>query len=442
MPTRYQTLVQERADLVAEGDVIFVAAETASRDLSAEEHARDDAIQHRLDAIGQELVLEERRRERERTVAGPANGAASYGRISAMHDRGSDRPWGADTGAPFGEFLQAVARRAISGQTDPRLMAHYDAVAQGAGEAIGADGGFLVEQDVAAGILQRMYQMGEILSRVKRIPISANSNGIRINALKEASRATGSRWGGIQGYWVDEGTAPTATRPKFRRIQLEVKKLAALGYATDELLADAVALESVMTTGFTDELTFLTEDAIIEGTGVGQPMGILVAPVTVSIAKEAGQAAATIQFENVQKMWARLWGPSRSNSAWFINQDTEPQLNSMALVIGVGGVPVYLPAGGLAGSPFSTLFGRPVIPVEYCSTLGTVGDIILGDFSTYLLIDKSIQQASSLHVAFTTDEAAFRATYRVDGQPAFEAPLTPFKGSNTLSTFITLATRS
>jgi HK97 family phage major capsid protein len=440
MPTRYQTLVQERADLVAEGDVIFVAAETASRDLSAEERSRDNEIQTRLDAIAQELVLEERRRERERTVAGPTNGTTGYANITAVRDRGADKPWGTDTGAPFGEFLQAVHRQRMHGQWDPRLEPM--AVAQGAGETVGADGGFLVQQDIAAGILQRMYQTGEILSRCTRIPIGANSNGIRINALKEASRATGSRWGGITGYWVDEGTAPTASRPKFRRISLEVKKLAALGYATDELLADAAALESVMTNGFTEELTFLTEDAVFEGTGAGQPQGILNSPALLSITKESGQAGVTIVKENIDKMWARLWAPSRSGAVWFINQDIEPQLDSLQLGIGTAGVPVYLPPGGLSETPYARLKGRPVIPTEYNATLGTVGDIVLADMSQYLLIDKSVQQASSMHVAFTTDEMAFRATYRVDGQPSWEAVLTPFKGSNTLSPFVALATRA
>lgn len=438
--TRYQALLQERADLVREGEELFTAAETGSREMTADEQSRDDAIEVRLDAIAKDLAREERRRERERAVADAVDIVAGQRPIiTGGHNRAADRPWGSDTGAPFGEFLQAVARRAITGQTDPRLT--YEAVAQGAGESIGADGGFLVEQTVASGIWQRMYTMGQILSRVTRIPIGPNTNGLRMNALKEASRATGSRWGGIQGYWVDEGTAPTATRPKFRRIQMEVKKLACLGYATDELLTDAIALETVMTRGFEEELRFLTEDAIVEGTGVGQPLGVLNSPVILSIAKESGQPATSIVFENIQKMWARMWGPSRANAAWFVNQDTEPQLDSMALSIGVGGVPVYLPAGGLAGSPFSTLMGRPVIPVEYCSTLGTVGDIIFADWSQYMVIDKSIQQASSMHVAFTTDEMAFRATYRVDGQPAWESVLTPFKGTNTLSPFVVLANR-
>jgi HK97 family phage major capsid protein len=81
--------------------------------------------------------------------------------------------------------------------------------------------------------------------------------------------------------------------------------------------------------------------------------------------------------------------------------------------------------------------------VEYAATLGTVGDITLADLRKYRLIRKGgVEQASSIHVRFTQGEQTFRAFYRCDGQPVPRSALTPFKGSNTLSPFITLATRS
>lgn len=131
------------------------------------------------------------------------------------------------------------------------------------------------------------------------------------------------------------------------------------------------------------------------------------------------------------------------NAAWFINQDIEPQLYTMSLAVGTGGVPVYLPAGGLSDSPFASLMGKPVIPCEYSSSLGTIGDITLLDLSQYFLIDGgSPESAQSMHVAFSTFEQAFRAKYEVDGQSAWRTTLTPFQGSNTLSPFVALATRS
>lgn len=129
---------------------------------------------------------------------------------------------------------------------------------------------------------------------------------------------------------------------------------------------------------------------------------------------------------------------------WFINQDTLPELMSMSQPVGTGGAPVWLPAGGASGKPYDTLFGRPVTEIEQAASLGTVGDIILADLSQYLCIEKGgLQSASSIHVQFVTDEQVFRFVARIDGQPLWQAALTPFKGtSNTVSPFVALATRS
>jgi len=90
-----------------------------------------------------------------------------------------------------------------------------------------------------------------------------------------------------------------------------------------------------------------------------------------------------------------------------------------------------------------TLFGRPVVPIEQCSALGSVGDIILADLSQYLLIDKGgINAASSIHVRFLYDESVFRFIYRVDGQPIWNKPLQPYKGSGTLSPYVALQARN
>jgi HK97 family phage major capsid protein len=168
----------------------------------------------------------------------------------------------------------------------------------------------------------------------------------------------------------------------------------------------------------------------------------MASPALVTVPKEAGQGADTVVSENISKMWARMWAKSRANAVWFINQDVEPQLDAMGVTVGLGGIPTYMPPGGLADAPYGRLKGRPVVIVEQASTVGDTGDILLADLSQYLLIDKGgVQAATSIHVQFVTDETAFRFVYRVDGEPVWNAPLTPFKGSNTLSPFVALAAR-
>ena len=287
------------------------------------------------------------------------------------------------------------------------------------------------------------HETGVLTSRVRRVPVGANANGLTINAVAETSRATGSRWGGVQVYWREEAGTVTAKQPAFRRMKLQLNSLMGLCYATDEVLADATALGSVIQQAFAEEFAFVLDDAVIRGSGNGQPMGILNSNAFVSVAKEANQLADTIVYENVLKMWWRLWSRSRQNCAWFVHQAAQPQLAQLAVVVGVGGVPVYMPAGGVSGSPYGALFGRPVIEIEQADTVGDQGDIMLLDLSQYLMIDKGgLEAAQSIHVRFIYGENTFRFILRTDGQPIWNSPLTLFNSSTTVAPFVLLDARA
>ena len=336
----------------------------------------------------------------------------------------------------FGEQMMAVYRAVCpGGKVDSRLSTR---AASGLNESNPTDGGFLVQTDFVKDLLKRTYETGILASKVRKIPISSNSNGLKIKAVDEDSRANGSRWGGVQCYFENEADQIAASKPKFRTMDLSLKKLTGLCYATDELLQDAAALENVLREAFAEEFGFKIDEAILNGTGAGEPLGILNSGALVTVAKETNQSDK-IKVENLFKMWNRLWARSRANAFWYINQELEPYLYTLT----IGDKPVYIPAGGLSEKPYATLFGRPVIPLEQCGAAGEAGDIILADMSQYLLIDKGgINQASSIHVRFLYDEQVFRFIYRVDGQPIWNKPLSPYKGSATVSPFVTLAKRN
>lgn len=335
----------------------------------------------------------------------------------------------------LGEQLLAAYRAAMpGGHTDERLSTR---AASGLNESTPSDGGFLVQQDFVKELLKRTYETGILASKVKKIPISTNANGLKINAVDEDSRANGSRWGGVQTYWEAEADEHTGSKPKFRQMELSLKKLTGLCYATDELLQDAAALEAVIRQAFAEEFGFKMDDAILSGSGEGEPLGILNSGALVKVEKEKDQKDI-ITVENLIKMWNRLWSKSRANAVWYINQEIEPYLYTLKL----GDKPVYIPAGGILEKPYGTIFGRPVVPLEQCNAAGEVGDIILADVGQYLLIDKGgIKAASSIHVRFLYDENVFRFIYRVDGKPIWNKPLAPYKGKATVSPFITLDKR-
>jgi len=334
------------------------------------------------------------------------------------------------------DLAKAIGTKAVGSLTKAASMKQT-----GLAEGNPALGGFLVDAAHSYDLMSRVYNIGDLLQRVDMTPLGANNNGMTFLADSESSRATGSRRGGVRGYWVAEGGEKTASYPQFRRIELALNKLVVLIYSTDELLQDATALESYINKIAPEEIRFLTEDSIVRGTGAGQPLGYLNAPCLVTVGAEAGQAADTVISENVINMWSRRWAGAR-DYVWIVNQDVTPQLIQMNLGVGTGGALTYMPPGGLSGLPYGTLFGRPVLESEYADTVGDVGDISLVALSEYQMIEKGgVQSASSIHVRFVYDESVFRFVYRVDGQPKWNLPLTPYQSALTQSPFVVLEAR-
>lgn len=313
--------------------------------------------------------------------------------------------------------------------------------AAGLSESAGPDGGFLLMPTWAANVLEIMHDFDNLLDRCDRYEMASPS--MKFRAVDETSLAT-TRRGGVLGYWVDEAATITSSKPKYRLIDLIPHKVAVLTYLTDELLADGPMAEQYTSRYAAEELTFQINDALINGTGAGKPLGILNAASTVSVSKETGQGAATLLTENIVKMYARLHSSSRGNACWFVNQDTLPQLLTLTLAIGTAGMMTFMPFDqGVTKTPAKQLLGLPIIEIPWCATLGTVGDVILADMKQFIAATRgSVVAANSIHINFLTDETAFRWTMRVAGQPWWNSALTPFKGSNTQSAFITLATRA
>jgi HK97 family phage major capsid protein len=378
--------------------------------------------------IGEDITRVEAFLTEERVSAAAGTGAR------AEAPNGAKKPW-----ESFGEQLSAVAQfsRTQGRVADDRLYA----AALGANESTPAEGGFLVAPEFTSDLIKRTYEVGEISSRCASMEMK--SNRVIVNAVDEDSRVDGSRWGGLQAFWLNEAGTYTPSKPKFRQMQFIANKLTGLMYATDEQLEDSTALGSYANDAFPKEFAFKIDDAVFNGTGAGQPLGVLNSGAVIAVAAEGGQATATIVTNNILKMWARLFATSRKTACWLVNQDVEPQLYPLTLGTGTAVQLLYMPAGTTNNpGPYAKLMGRDVIPVEQCATLGTQGDIVLADFQQYVLAKKAEMKAdTSIHVAFLTGEQAFRFQLRVDGQPTWKKPLTPKNGANTLSAFISLATR-
>lgn len=349
----------------------------------------------------------------------------------------------------IGEQLNALAKVQLRGERDPRLEEMRTIL--GGNTVIDSEGGFLVQTDFAAEIRERAFEESTIAKKCDNMNLSGAKYSE--NRVKDDSRATGSRWGGIQVYWASQGNTVTAFgAPEMEKFELEPQKLFGIHYATEEQLEDAAQMTSFVQKNVPREFAFVLDDAVLRGSGAGQPKGIFSAGGTISIAKETSQTADTIVRENVQKMWQAVHVPHRNSGEWYANAECEIQLEQMYIAYTTDGgttvdgvYPMYVPTTGLTGKAYDTIRGRKLNIIEHASALGDLGDIFFADFSDYTIVRKGDLKAdSSIHVQFLTGQQTYRWTMRVNGAPKRNTTITPYKGgsSTKFSSFVTLDARA
>lgn len=419
-----QLKAQVKTKLDARAALVKTAIDE-NRAMTAEEQKQYEDLGVEIKNLEATIAAAEEQEKLQNTPAGPV--------IFAQPKDPNEKKW-----KGFGEFMQAVANAGKGNGIDNRLLM---GAATGNNTGIGADGGFLIEKEFRTDLLEAMREQSQIANRITMIPVGANSNGIKWADIEETSRADGSRHGGALAYWAAEAETVVASKIKLKKSEIELAKLMAFWYATDELLQDSTAMEALARLEFANAMSFKVDDALFGGSGVGLPLGMLKSNALITVAKEAGQAADTILHENVQKMWNRLSVRSRANAVWYINQEIEPQLENMVLPVGTGGqlsplAKEYLERG--------TLKNRPVIAIEQAEKLGDKGDILLCDPTQIIGIDKAgIQGDVSIHVKFLYDESCFRFIYRFNAAPRKNAAVVSYKNSSfTTSPFVTLAERA
>ena len=425
---KLRALLERKSELVAEARKIDAAAEAENRDLTDEEIARQEEIVAQLKATNAAIEREQAIIEAEMAVEVPDDARIEGGapRIEQDPRRGFQS---------YGDFCKAVVAAATDHVIDDRLRIGAAAPSTYAGENVGADGGFLVPPEFSRDIWELSVAEDSLLPLTDGMPVTGNS-------MVFPSDET-TPWGteGVRAYWEDEANAATATKPKLNPNTMRLKKLTALVPVTDELLSDSTGLDAYLRRKSAESIRWKTNDAIVNGSGVGRPKGFAGSGAEVTVAKETGQTADTITADNVTKMYARMLTGALGRAVWLMNPDALPQLMTMT----VGNSPIWTPPnGGLQDTPAGRLLGRPIILTETCKTLGDKGDIWFVDLGSYRTITKAggIETATSMHLYFDAGAMAFRAVFRIDGQPVLSKPVTPPNSANQRSAFVTLAERA
>lgn len=431
MNKRIRAMLEKRVkSMQAARAILDVAAADGDRDLTADEQSAYDA--HMADVTSLTARIEQ---EQNLVAAETAAGLQipDNARITISENAEQDPSRGFRT---FGEFAAAVRGAAMPGvRADHRLAIGAAAPSTFGNEAGGQDGGFLVPPQFSQEIFTLSLEEQALSAMTDNTPISGNS----MVFPKDETTPWGTD--GIRAYWQAEATAANATKPKLGVTVQRLHKLMALVPVTDELLEDSTALASYLPMKTAQSIRWKTDEAILFGTGAGQPQGVMNSNAVITQAKDSGQATNTLSLTNLTNMLSRLLVGSLSRSFWLMNPDLITPIATMTL----GNYPIYLPvgSGGAKDSPYGMLLGRPVVLSEHAAAFSSKSDISLLDLSYYRTITSrgGIKTDTSMHLYFDADATAFRTTFRIDGQPKIAAPVTPPKSANTRSPFVTLAAR-
>ena len=441
MSKQLRELQARKATLVKDARALTDIAAAEQRDMNEEEVAAFEALKARIEAATAAIDREAALISEEAHMASTAQLGQGAGAtvITVSENIESDPRHGFKS---VGEFLKTVRQAQNPGSSlDERLL-----VGSGRGAAVPAsfgnegsaqDGGFLVPPQFSQEIFQLSLGEDSLLPLTDNVEITGNTMAFP----KDETTPWGSN--GIRAYWQGEATPAVSTKPVLGLSTLRLKKLMALVPVTDELLDDTNALSTYLPDKIATSIRWKSNESILFGAGTGVPLGCMNAATTVTVAKESGQAAQTLLAQNLAKMISRLPPGSFAKSVWIVNNDVLPALFTLTL----GNYPIYLPmglnVGGIQASPYGTLLGRPVFVSQHANTFSSAGDVLLADLSYYQTITKAggMQTATSMHLYFDADLTAFRTTFRMDGQSKIAAPISPAKGSTTLSPFVQLGAR-
>ena len=310
------------------------------------------------------------------------------------------------------------------------------ALAEGSGQT----GGYTIPPQYMNELLTIAAEDGFIEQRAKVIPMNTRTVQWPMLDITTAQAAgTSPYFGGILAQWQPEAASITESEPQFRLTDWTAWDLVLYAISSNQLLADnGIGLDALLTSLFGQAITWYKEYAYLQGTGSGatMPLGVINAPATLAVTR---LVANRFLMADAASMISRLQIRSWSDACWICHQSVIPQLIMMvdggaaAGAYGTGATTsytggnrlVWLPPMGADGKgpaavklPQAFLNGLPLYITEKLPQLGQRGDVLLVDWSRYVIgMRLDLQIDVSPHFLFRNNQLAWRVVARVDAKP-------------------------
>ena len=361
--------------------------------LSATDDATYTQMEADIDALTNEIHRLERQEQREAEMSKPINTPL--------------------TSKPSGSMAPEKKGRASDAYKEGMLTAlhtNFRQVSNILQEGVDADGSYLVPEEYDSRLI-KVLNGENIMRKLGHKITTSGDHKINIASTEPAAA------------WIEEGGALQFSDAQFSQILLDAHKLHVAIKVTEELLYDiAFNLENYIIEEFGKALSNAEEDAFLNGTGVGQPLGLFAETGGGTVYKTVTKLTA----DDIVNLIYALKRPYRKNSAFIMNDQTIATIRTFK---DNNGAYMWQPSYQ-AGEP-DKLLGYPV----YTSPFAPTDAIAFGDYSYYNIGDRGTRSFKQLTELFAGNGMiGFVAKERVDGKLILPEAVQILKVSGTTTT--------
>lgn len=376
---------EKRNKLVGMMDAFLDTHTTDKGTLSAEDDKTYKDMETEVAQLTDSIHRMERREEIEAELSKPTSKPLTGKPMKADGDKA------AKTGRASDEYKKALLQA---------MRTNFRQISNVLQEGIDPQGGYLVPDEYDKRLIDILTEENVMRTLGTNITTSGEHK-INIAATKPAAA------------WIEEGGTLTFGDATFDQIILDAHKLHVAIKVTEELLYDnAFNLENYILTQFGKALSNAEEDAFINGTGVGQPLGILAETGGAQVGVTSASSTKVTADEIINLVYS-LKRPYRKNAVFLANDVCVAELRKLKDNNGQ-----YLWQPSLqAGEPDRVLgykiYTSPYFPVPTAG--GTA--VAFGDFSYYNIGDRGTRSFAELKELFAGNGMiGFVAKERVDGK--------------------------
>ncbi len=352
--------------------------------LSAEDAATYDRMEQEIMDLGREIQRRERQEALDAELAKPVNTPLTGKPMSGKQDEPK-------TGRGSKAYKDALLNA---------LRTNFRNVSNVLSEGVDANGGYLVPEEYDSRLIDVLNEEN-IMRRVATRITTSGEHKINIAATKPAAA------------WIEEGGQLTFGDATFDQIIMDAHKLHVAIKVTEELLYDAAfPLERYIITQFGKALANAEEEAFLNGTGVGQPLGLLATNGGAEVGVTAASATAITADEVINLVYS-LKRPYRKNAKFMMNDQTIALLRKLK-----DGNQAFLWQPSMQAGEPDRLFGYEVLTSPNFPTVAAGKPAIaFGDFSYYNIGDRGTRSFAELKELFAGNGmVGFVAKERVDGK--------------------------